>query len=54
MGEDETNSIITYAGVEGHGEHWLIGREVTFHPANPEYLVVTPDGAVERRAIPGR
>jgi hypothetical protein len=54
LGDNEPASVITLAGLKGEGAHWLYGEEVSFHPSKPEYLLVTPDGGVERRKLAGR
>lgn len=54
LGQDEPASVITWAGLEGDGAHWLYGKDVSFHPSKPEYLLVTPDGGFERRKAVGR
>ena len=53
IGADDSAAVITYAGVKGMGKHWLYGREVSFHPSKPEYLLVVPDGRVKRRRVAG-
>ena len=47
----EKKSLVVLAMPQAGGKHWFDKEKISFHPRNPSYMLVLPDGAKERRAM---
>jgi len=47
----EKKSLVVLAMPQAGGKHWFDQEKISFHPRNPSYMLVLPDGTKERRAM---